>query len=147
MSPHSKAKRSYGSPGEVENVVRKFESCTLPPSEFDHRAHLTVALWYLTHSSVPEATHQMRAGLYRFLSHYGHYQQKYNETITVFWMRWVRSFLDRANMSHSIADIANEMIASCSNSQLIFAYYSKERVMSEEARATWIEPDQKPLDF
>lgn len=139
----------YTSLDEIEAVVQGFENCTTPDSEFDHRAHLTVALSYLHlyGLTISEATARMRAGLYRFLDHHGHDRQKYNETITLFWIKLVRSFLDRTDASRPIADLANEMNDLYGKSQLIFNYYSKERLSSDEARKGWIEPDVKPLDF
>jgi hypothetical protein len=134
---------------EVKARVRGFEDCTLPDSEFDHPSHLTVALSYLHLSrlTVPEATTRMREALYRFLNHHGHDHQKYNETITLFWVKLVRSFLDRTDTARPIADIANEMIESFGSSRFIYDYYSKERLSSEEARKRWVGPDLKPLDF
>jgi hypothetical protein len=134
---------------EVEAIVRGFENCTLPDSEFGHPSHLTVALSYLHLSrlTVPEATTRMRAALYRYLDHYGEDRRKYNETITLFWVKRVRSFLDTTDTTRAVASLANEMIESFGSSQLIYNYYSKERLLSEEARKAWIEPDLKPLDF
>jgi hypothetical protein len=134
---------------EIEEVVRGFEDCTTPDSEFNHHSHLIVAFSYLHLSrlTVTQAAERMRAGLYRFLDHHGHDRQKYNETITLFWIKLVRSFLDPTDTSRRVADIANELIEACSNSQLIYSYYSKERLLSDEARKEWIEPDVMPLDF
>ena len=143
----TRPERLYESPAEIERVVRGFESCGLPPSEFTHAAHLTVALWYLSRLTAPEAAGRMRAGLYRFLDHHGVGQGKYNETITLFWIKLIRKFLDEADVNRSLTDIANEMIASLNDSQLIFAYYSRERLFSEEAKGAWVEPDLKPLDL
>ena len=133
----------------VEAVVRGFENCTTLDSEFDHLGHLIVALSYLHCSrlTVPEATKRMRGALYRFLDHHGHDRQKYNETITLFWIRLVRGFLDRTDTSRQVCEIANEMTESYGRSRIIYDYYSKERLSSEEARDGWVEPDLKPLDF
>ncbi|HEV7375151.1 MAG TPA: hypothetical protein VGN95_10570 [Pyrinomonadaceae bacterium] len=137
----------YKSDDEIEALVHGFEDCSTPPSEFNHRAHLTVALSYLHLSrlTVTEATERMRAGLYRFLDHYGEDRQVYNETITLFWIKLVRSFLDRTNASHPLAGIANELIEAYGNSQLIYSYYTKERLSSDEAKKEWIEPDLKGM--
>lgn len=143
------SKNRYETDDEIEAVAHGFESCTTMPSEFNHRAHLTVALSYL-HSSrltIPEATARMRAGLYRFLDRHGIDRRKYNETVTLFWIKLVRSFLDRTDTTRTLAEIANEMLESIGDPQLIFSYYSKEHLSSDEARRMWIEPDVKPLDF
>ena len=134
---------------EVEARVQGFEDCTLPDSEFDHPSHLTVALSYLHLSrlTVLEATARMRLTLYRFLDHHGHDRQKYNETITLFWVKLVRSFLDGADTARPILSLANEMIASFGSSKIIYDYYSKEHLLSDAARNAWVEPDLKPLDF
>jgi hypothetical protein len=141
------SKNHYQSDNEIEGVVRGFEDCATPDSEFNHHAHLIVALSYLHLSglTVTEAAERMRAGLYRFLDYHGHDRRKYNETITLFWIKLVRSFLDRTNTSRRVADIANDMIEACGNSQLIYSYYSKERLLSDEARKSWIEPDLKGM--
>jgi hypothetical protein len=143
------SKNNYQSTDEIEAIVRDFESCTTPPAEFSHRSHLTVALSYLHLSglSIAEAATRMRTGLYRFLDHHGIDRQKYNETITLFWIKRVNSFLNRTDTTRSLASIANEMIETCGDSQLIYNYYSKEILSSDEARRMWIEPDVKPLDF
>lgn len=136
----------YRNAYEVESVVRNFEACTTPPAEFTHEAHLTVALWYLSRLSLTDATERMRDGLFRFLNHYN--ERGYNETITVFWLKVVRNFLaGTTNSSRSITEIANELAATYNNSRLVFDYYSKELLASEEAKDKWVEPDLRPLDF
>ena len=142
-------KGHYSRTDEIEAIVSGFESCTTPPSEFSHSAHLTVAFSYLHFDklTVEEATGRMRAGLYRYLDHNGVNRRKYNETMTIFWIKLVRSFLERADRGGPVADMANEMIEACGNSQLIFDYFSREILSSAETREKWVEPDLKPLDF
>jgi hypothetical protein len=139
----------YRSNEEIETVVRDFESCTTKPADFNHRAHLTVAFAYLHLSrlNVAEATDRMRAGLYRFVDHNDIDRQKYNETITIFWIKRVHSFLAEADTERLASDIANEMIEACGGTKLVYEYYSKERLSTDEARTMWVEPDVKPLDF
>jgi hypothetical protein len=143
------SKGVYKSDAEVEALVRRFEDCTLPDTEFGHAAHLVVALFYL-HSSrltVPQAAERMRGALHRFLDHYGEDRGKYNETITIFWVKLVLSFLNRTLVARTSAEMANEMTAAFGSSRLIYDYYSKELLMSDRARVAWAEPDLKPLDF
>lgn len=130
---------------EIKTLVDKFESCGLHPSQFKHEAHLTVALWYLLQFSQAQATERMRENLRKLLRHYN--IEGYNETMTLFWMRRMNSFLNSAGEEQVTALIIRRIIAACGSSQLVYDYYSKERILSEEARATWIEPDLKPLDF
>ena len=144
------SKNLYADESEVERVVRGFEDCETRPEDFTHAAHLTVALWYLNSSGMPEATTKMRDSLLRFINHYK--EQGYNETITVFWLRVVRRFMEASPAEgeakgRSMTEMANELAANYNDSRLIYNYYSKERLSTQEARADFVEPDLRPLDF
>lgn len=143
------SKSCYKTGDEIEAVVRGFESGTTTPSEFTHRAHLTVALsyLYLSRLTIPEATARMRESLFHFLDHHGVDRQKYNETTTLFWIKLVHNLLERRDKTRPFVDITNEILETIGDSQLIYAYYGKELLSSDEARRRWIEPDVKPLDF
>ena len=143
------SKRLYASEDEVEAVVRGFESCTTPPAEFTHASHLVVALCYLHNSrlTIAEAAERLRAALYRYLDHNGVGRRKYNETITLFWLKRVRAFLDGATQARPAAELATELLERCGGAKLVNDYYSQERLFSDEARTSWVEPDLKPLDF
>ena len=143
----------YRSDAEVEEVVRKFESCELPPADFNHREHLLVALCYLLRMgdadalSHREALARLRAGIGRYVAAHGVNPSLYHETITVFWLRRVRAFVGRADAARGLAELTNALAAECGGSRLVFDYYSKELIDSDEARRGWVEPDLKPLDF
>jgi len=76
----------YRSSEQITQLVRAFEAGTLAPSQFDHHAHMTVALWYLSRMSFPEAIATMRTNIQHFAARHQH-SQLYHETITGFWMR------------------------------------------------------------
>ena len=137
----------YRSDREVEEVVRGFESCELPPAEFNHREHLIVALLYLLREPDAEALGRIRAGIARYAAAHGVNPSLYHETITVFWLRRVRAFIARAGEGAGLAALANEVSRECGPSRLVFDYYSKELVDSDAARRGWVEPDLRPLDF
>lgn len=145
MNKMSESKSLYASAAEVEAVVRNFEDCTTPAEEFKHHAHLTVALCYLSRLSMADATARMRESLFRFLDHYK--EHGYNETITIFWLKAVRSFLDGQTEARNLTELANELAATYRDSRLIFDYYSKELLASKEAKHGWVEPDLHSLDF
>ena len=144
----SEPKERYANEAEIERVVRGFENCTTPAAEFTHAAHLTVAFSYLHRSrlTVPEAAAQMRDALYRFLDHHQVDRMKYHETITLFWLKLVRSYLAQADAARPAARLANDLIDACADTNIIFDYYSRERLASAEARQNWLGPDLKPLD-
>jgi len=131
---------------DVLEVVRKFEACEYAPDDFGHKLHLTVALVYILDSSYAEALESMRRGLRRFVEHHK-LSGVYHETLTVFWVRRVRAFAERSDRARGLTRLANDLNAACADSRLVFDYYTKERIDSDEARARWLDSDLKPLDF
>ena len=137
----------YRGDDEVQEVVRRFESCEFRPTEFGHRLHLTVALSYLLDAPYCEALERMRQSLRRFIRAHGIEPGVYHETLTVFWMRRVRAFVEQADRTRGLAELSNELVDACGDSRLVFEYYSKERLDSDKARAYWLDSDLRPLDF
>ncbi|MDT7778006.1 MAG: hypothetical protein QOC99_518 [Acidobacteriota bacterium] len=141
------ARDFYRDDQEVEEIVRRFESCELSPSDFSHAAHLTVALCYLLNSTDEEALGRIRRGLGRYVRAHGIKPNLYHETLTIFWLKRVRAFVERAGAGQTLAELASGLVEECGNSRLIYVYYSKELIDSEGARRVWTEPDLRPLDF
>ncbi|HVF54597.1 MAG TPA: hypothetical protein VM934_00525 [Pyrinomonadaceae bacterium] len=137
----------YRSDEEVREVVRRFEACAFTPAEFKHAPHLTVALLYLLESPWQEALERMRQSIRRFLAHHRLDASVYHETMTVFWIKRVRSFVEKVDGERPLFLLANELLAECGDARLVFGYYSKELIESDESRKGWAEPDLKPLDF
>ena len=133
---------------EILSLVRRFEDCTLPRAEWTHAAHLTVALWHLLQFDWPEASARVRRGIKRSNAAHGIRTTPtggYHETLTLFWLRAVRTFLEaERNEGRSLVRLANELAAT-HDKGLPLAHYTRERLFSPEARAHWVEPDLKPL--
>lgn len=139
-------KAIYRSDEELRRLAADFESCRLPADDFDHRAHLAVAVLYLSSMTQEEAASRMRRGLLRFIAHHQVDPQKYNETITQFWVRRLDRLLSETDPQLCLAERANRTIERAGDSKVIFEYYTRERLFSEECRAVWIEPDLKPME-
>ena len=139
----------YGTSADVLRLVREFEACTLPRAEWTHHAHLTVGLWYLLRHDEAEAARRVRDGIKRYNKAWGVETTPtggYHETITLFYVRVIREFLARAGRDCTLAALANLLVSECGDRSLPLAYYTRERLMSPEARARWVEPDLRPLD-
>lgn len=136
-------KPSYRTAEQITQLVEAVERCALAPAEFGHHAHITVAIWYLAHLPIDEAGSAMRATIQRFAAHHGHHQL-YHETITLFWMRLLRHYLD-ANPHLSIADATYSALAELGSMQPVFRHYSRERLFSDQARREWVAPDLLPM--
>jgi hypothetical protein len=137
----------YQTDEEVETVVRRFESCELPPADFNHREHLLVALCYLLRMGEAEALERVRTRINLYVGAHGIDPSLYHETVTVFWLNRVRAYIGRADARLGLAAMTNALTAECGRSRLIFDYYSKELIDSDAARRGWVEPDLRPLDF
>jgi hypothetical protein len=134
---------------EMFELLRRFEDCTLPREEWTHAAHLTVALWHLLQLDWPEAVERVRGGIRRYNAAHGVRATPtggYHETLTLFWLRAVRAFLEaERNEARSLVNLANEL-AETADRNLPLRHYTRERLFSPEARAAWVEPDLRPLD-
>ena len=124
---------------EILTLVDRLERCLLGKEEFHHRDHVTVAVVYLYASDLETAMDRMRASLKRFAAHHG-VTGLYHETLTRFWLQQVARRLDRgACLSESVNKVQQEL----NDKSLIFEYYSRERIDSPEAKATWLPPDKR----
>src|SRR5215210_346823 len=112
---------------EILALVRRFEDCTLPREEWTHAAHLTVALWHLLQFDWPEASARVRRGIKRYnAAHAVHTTPTggYHETLTLFWLRTVRTFLEaERNEARALVRLANELAATADRG-LPLAHYT-----------------------
>lgn len=140
----------YRSRGEIENLISAFETCTLPKRKWTHQAHLIVALWHNLRYDADEALSLVRERITRYNESVGTANTEtngYHETITVFYMWAVRRFLAGADPNASIVEVANALISSKgAEKNFPFEYYSRELLLSSEARQRFVEPDLKKLE-
>jgi len=137
----------FASIAEIERLVAGFEDGTLPKSEWTHQAHMTVAFWYLSKYSEAEATNRIRDGIKKYNKAVGTKNTEnsgYHETITLFWVWAVRRFILKRNLSTCALESINILVASY-DKNFPLEYYSKELLMSWDARREWREPDLKRL--
>jgi hypothetical protein len=126
-------------------LTRALERGEIANKDFRHASHLHVAWVYLAESSsVQEAANKMRKTLRRLAAAAGK-PQKYHETITLFWVHLLAGL-----QAVSCAERLEEVVDA--NPQLLeknfpLAYYSTERLFSDEAQVSWMEPDLKPLSI
>ena len=107
--------KPYQSEQEIKDVVSGFETCTTAASDFHHREHLTVAVWYLQTLSPSEVVARMRSGLLRFVDHHGVDRKKYSEEVTVFWVETIASALEGMGSKTPLLDKTNQIISRLSS--------------------------------
>ena len=136
---------AYANDTEIESLLARFESCELPPDNVTHRAHVAMSAWCFLKLPEAEAAARIRDGLRRFVER--HRLTVYNETITWFWIKLVGKAVADSDATRPALAIINDLAARLGDSRMIFAYYTRERLHSDEARRRWVEPDLQPLDF
>jgi len=137
----------YTTTAEIISIVEGFESCRTDKDAFKHQHHLVVAVVYLQELSPSDAARRMRANLLHFLDHHQVDRGKYNETITVFWFELVTGVLKKLHNDATLVEKCNKVVESFNNTGVVFEYYSRERLFSDEARKSFVRPDLKdPTD-
>src|SRR3954469_13729658 len=97
----------FESDEEINDLVRRFESCELNPEDFRHYQHLAVALWYVRQFPYETACEKMRNGIQKLAAAYG--KSGYHETITLFWLKMVSEFVP-AHEAGALSDLANRLV-------------------------------------
>jgi hypothetical protein len=134
----------YENEREIVEVVERFEQCEFALEEFTHARHLTVACWYLCTLPAEEALQRMRDGLQRFLAH--REKQGYHETITRFWMELLENYLCHCPATDLTSKV-NSAIERFAKKDVLFSYYTRDRIMSDAARAAWVDPDLRKFQI
>ena len=70
----------------------------------------------------------------------------YHETITAAYLTLLSRFLGRRQDSETLGDFVTRLLEGpLAAKDVLLVFYSRERLMSVEARAAWVEPDLAPL--
>jgi hypothetical protein len=140
---------------EVARLVARFEDGTLPKAEWTHQAHLAVALWYASRLPFEEALVVVREGIRRVNAAHGVATTPtggYHETITRFYIRVICGFVEEESDTEGEpgtgddwAARVNRLLARYGARDLPLRHYTKDLLMSPEARFGWVEPDVRPI--
>lgn len=135
---------------EITDLTRRFIARTLPKPDWTHAAHFAVALCLLkqrgaaTYADMPPLirAYNLATGVANTDT------EGYHETITVASIRAAEACLANAPTDHALHLVLSDLLASeFGRSDWLFAYWSKDRLFSPEARKTWHTPDLSPLQF
>ncbi len=127
-----------------QKFAHNFEFGALPPGTFTHEGHLRLAYVYLCDHDLNAAHSKLKSELQGFLQRNNVDPKKYHETMTRAWMMAVDAFM------HRIGDTANfeefkTKAAPLFSTQAMLTHYSKDRLLSEQARVEFIEPDLQSI--
>ncbi len=136
---------------EAVGLGDRFEACAIPEKGWTHAAHLTVGLWHVERYGREDALARLRAGIRRLNESHGKVNSAtggYHETITVAYVMLLSQFLDRRQNGEPLQDLVKRLLEGpLAAKDMLLAFYSRERLMSVEARAAWVEPDVAPLEL
>ena len=144
-SSRVKIDHPFATDTELADIVAQFEECVLPYPRWTHRAHIGVALCYLRDYPFDVALARVRHHIPLYNRTCGD-PAGYHDTITVLFMRLVARYLRDRPDSPPLVEAVEKLAADC-DMRWPLRYYSPERLWSAEARAGWVEPDVRPLDF
>ncbi len=139
-----------GPPIEDQEFLQKFERCTLPFTEWNHRAHLKVAYLYLTAHPLEEATDRIRRGIKRYNAANDVPEGPdvgYNETTTVAFMHLVHATIKAYGTVFPVRT-ADEFCTTHPHllqKSILRLFYSPARRMHPDAKHSFVEPDLTPL--
>jgi hypothetical protein len=125
---------------EIESFIRAFEDGSLPKSEWTHARHLIMALWYIKRHHRDEATRRIREGIKRYNESKGNLTG-YHETITQAWIAVIDWLLIVKDRTLPDSRLAQELLHECGDKDYLLRFYTKERLLSDEARSQWVDPD------
>jgi GNAT superfamily N-acetyltransferase len=132
-------------PLDDEALWGAFAHRTLLAPEWSHRSHLRVAYLHLSRWNLDESHLRMRVGIIRLNASHGLEEtatRGYHETMTRLWLTLV--VLARGGGSFASSDAFLSAHPELLDKELPFRFYTRERLLSVEARATFVAPDVMP---
>ena len=135
----------------LDDLGARFEHCAIPAKEWTHAAHLVVGFWHVHHYGADAALVRLRSGIRRLNESHGGVNSEtngYHETITAVYVQLLAQFLDSSQPSVPLDMRAIELLAGpLAGREMLFTFYSRERLMSVAARLGWVEPDLAPVSL
>lgn len=119
----------------------------MPLEQWTHRAHLRVAFLYLRRYGLDEAVTRMRSGIQRFNAASQTPEavdRGYHETITQAWLHLIWADMPAADPDQSSVEFVDAR-PDLGEKRVLLQHYSRERIMSWEAKHQFVEPDLAPL--
>ena len=144
-------KAVFASEAEIIRIGEGLFAKTLPRTDWTHAAHFAAALWLMRYRPELDAAQTLPGLIRAYNESVGRVNDEtggYHETITLASLRAARGILDAYPPDMPIYRIVNALMATnLADPNWLLEYWSRGRLMSVEARRTWLEPDRKSLPF
>lgn len=125
-----------------DEFLDAFQTAEIANHAFHHRDHLRLAYLKVRRLGLAKASEDVTRCIRQFAQHHGHVE-RYNDTMTRFWVRVVDLGMRRhlGLAFDGLLDAEPHLL----DKTLPFRHWSRENLMAVEARATWREPDLRPI--
>ncbi len=144
-------KAIYTSEAEILRIGEGLMAASLPKDEWTHGAHFAAALWLMRYRPDLEPASAMPGLIRAFNEAVGTMNSDssgYHQTITLASLRAARGVFDSFPADVPVFRIVNALMGTnFANPNWLLEYWSRDRLMSVEARRAWLEPDLKALPF
>lgn len=130
-----------------ETFLKQFESTAWPKAEWHHRQHIKVAYLYLRRYPLDVASIKISERIQAYNKAHGVAESLtsgFHETMTQAWLRLVHFTLCEYGPADN-ADAFFDQNPQLSEKRVLRFFYTRERFLTPEAKATFVEPDLTPL--
>jgi hypothetical protein len=135
----------YASESVIRALVNGLLDATWPEADWKHREHCVATLGLLLFRPDMDLDRELPGIIQRYnLAHGGQNTDTtgYHHTITLIYLNAIRDFLSSLPTNTSPGDAARALLQSpIAKKDYPLRYYSRERIMSTEARRGWVDPD------
>ena len=137
--------RHFLSDDAVAHVGEGLVARTLPREEWTHEAHLAATTYLVLKHPEIDLDVELPVIISRYNESVGGVNsdsEGYHDTITRAYLRGIRFFLEEADAGRPIHELVNELLMTpMGRRDWPLRFWSKEVLMSVEARRGWVEPD------
>ena len=141
--------REFKSDAEIVHIGEGLLARSLPRAEWTHEAHLAATTWLLTRRPEIDIDTELPGIIRRYNESVGGVNsdsEGYHETITRVFLAGVRLFLSEADPKEPLHELVNELLLSpMGRRDWPLRFYSRDRLLSVEARRKFIPPDLAAL--
>jgi hypothetical protein len=134
---------------ELNELTLAFAGRALPRERWTHSAHLAIGAWHVREYGTAGALERLRRGIRALNEHQGTQNSEntgYHETITAAYVQLIEQFQLRFPPAAPIVEVVDSLLRSqLADRAVLFRFWTRERLMSPAARASWVPPDLAPL--
>ena len=141
--------RLFTSDAEIAHLGEGLLARSLAKEEWTHEAHLGATTYLLLKRPDIDLDAELPGLIRRFNESVGGVNsdtEGYHETITRAYLRGIRLFLEETDTAEPLHELVNELLLSpMGRRDWPLRFWSKDRLMSVEARRHYVEPDLAAL--